>query len=196
MRQVPVLLVLLAVSSPLPADTPAKEFRSKGVQVRLEVIADLRAQKPKEAEQLLIGALTDPDREVVESATTALREPGGEESVMPLLLRALPGPVRRIRFAAVDVLARLAPEKAAEKLLRCPSGDAAVAALEALHRLGPAVGEERITDAIARGLADKEEVRMLAEQRIWGSRSRAAARDLSAFRFITNFVRHKRKVDR
>jgi hypothetical protein len=45
---------------------------------------------------------------------------------------------------------------------------------------------------------DYEEVRQLDAKRVWGSRSKAAAeaRDLSAFRFITNFVRHKRKVDR
>jgi HEAT repeat protein len=43
-----------------------------------------------------------------------------------------------------------------------------------------------------------EDLRALAAKRIWASRSKSAeeARDLSAFRFITNFVRHKRKQGR
>ena len=47
------------------------------------------------------------------------------------------------------------------------------------------------------GLTYKD-LRELSRKKIWGSRSKAAAeaRDMSAFRFITNFVRHKRRVDR
>ena len=44
---------------------------------------------------------------------------------------------------------------------------------------------------------DHEEVRQLDGARVWKSNNKAAkaARDLSAFRFITNFVRHKRRID-
>jgi len=37
----------------------------------------------------------------------------------------------------------------------------------------------------------------LDRQKVWGSKSKSnkAAKDLSAFRFITNFVRHKRRHD-
>jgi len=42
-----------------------------------------------------------------------------------------------------------------------------------------------------------EELRLLDAQRVWksGSKANKAAKDLSAFRFITNFVRQKRRTD-
>ncbi len=63
---------------------------------------------------------------------------------------------------------------------------------------GLKTADDRMAYAIDHMGLDYEEARKLAEKRVWGSRSKAAAaaRDLSAFRFITNFVRQKRKVDR
>lgn len=44
---------------------------------------------------------------------------------------------------------------------------------------------------------DHEEIRQLDGEKVWKSQNKAAkaARDLSAFRFITNFVRYKRQID-
>jgi len=71
--------------------------------------------------------------------------------------------------------------------------------LQGLERVdGLKTAADRMGYAIDHMGLSYAEVRALAAKRIWGSRSKAAAgaRDLSAFRFITNFVRHKRKVDR
>jgi HEAT repeat protein len=55
--------------------------------------------------------------------------------------------------------------------------------------------EDRMAYAMDHMGLEYEEVRKLAAKRVWDRRARAAteARDLSAFRFITNFVRFKRK---
>ncbi len=171
MRKFLAVLTLLALTAPLPAGTPAKDLKSRDVSVRLRAIETIRTGKPKDAEKLLLGALKDRDWEVRERAVIALGEIGGEDSVKPLLMQALVGPVRRIRFAAVDALRRIAPERAAEKIAKRVGGTVAVAALEALSRLGPKVGEDRLTDSIARGLAAKELPVRVAAARLTGGLS-------------------------
>lgn len=168
MRKHLIVLVLLALAAPVPADTPVKDLKSRDVEVRLQAIETIRTEKQKDAGKLLIGALNDRDWEVRERAVVALGEIGGEDAVKPLLMQALVGPVRRIRFAAVDALLLIAPEEAAEKISGQVGGQVAVAALEALHRLGPKVGEERRTASIARGLAAKDLQVRIAAARLAG----------------------------
>lgn len=62
---------------------------------------------------------------------------------------------------------------------------------------GPKSAEDRMAYAIDHMGLSYEDVRELDRQKVWGSKSKSnkAAKDLSAFRFITNFVRHKRKHD-
>jgi len=171
MRKYLVLLFLLLITSPLPAGAPTKGLKSKDVAVRLKAIATIRTSPPEDAEELLIGALMDRDWEVRERATLALGDLGGEDSVKPLLILALAGPVRRIRFAAVDSLIRIAPEEAAGKIAKFVGGKAAIAALEALHRFGPRAGKERIVEAIARGFGARELVARVAAARLVGGLS-------------------------
>jgi HEAT repeat protein len=71
--------------------------------------------------------------------------------------------------------------------------------LQGLERAdGVSSADERMAYAMDHMGLTYEDLRTLAKKKVWGSGSKSAAeaRDLSAFRFITNFVRHKRKVDR
>jgi HEAT repeat protein len=71
--------------------------------------------------------------------------------------------------------------------------------LQGLERAeGVKTADDRMAYAMDHMGLEYEDLRALAKKKVWNSRSKAAteARDLSAFRFITNFVRHKRRVDR
>jgi len=169
MRKSLLLLLLLLLAAPLPAGTGAKDLKSKDVKVRLKAVGSIRDEPDEDAEELLLGALKDRDWEVVELATNALGDLGGDDSLKPLLTLALAGPVRRIRFAAVDALMKVAPEEAADRIAKRVTGPIAVAALEALHRFGPRAGSERIESAIGRGLAAKETPVRVAAARLAGA---------------------------
>lgn len=152
------VLLLLALTVPAMAATPKKNLKSKDVQVRLKAVASIRAAPGEDAEELLLGALKDRDWEVVEDAAVALGEIGGEESVKPLLIQALAGPVRRIRFAAIDSLLEIDPDQAAARIAGRVGGKTALVALEALHRMGKRVGRDDLETSISRGLAEKQAV--------------------------------------
>ena len=79
--------------------------------------------------------------------------------------------------------------------LKAPEGQAIVRQLAVLSDVLVENFRTGVLDRMGLGYDD---LRELARKKIWASRSKAAAeaRDLSAFRFITNFVRHKRRVDR
>jgi hypothetical protein len=71
--------------------------------------------------------------------------------------------------------------------------------LQGLERAeGLKSAEDRMAYAMDHMGLSYDDLRELAAKRVWGSRSKAAAaaRDHSAFRLITNFVRHKRRQDR
>jgi hypothetical protein len=70
--------------------------------------------------------------------------------------------------------------------------------LQGLERVtGLKTAQDRIAYSIDHKGLDWEDVRKLAEERIWDSQAKSVekVRDLSAFRFLTNFVRKKRKAD-
>jgi hypothetical protein len=70
--------------------------------------------------------------------------------------------------------------------------------LQGLERVtGLKTAQDRIHYSIDHKGLDWEDVRKLAEERVWDSQAKSVekVRDLSAFRFITNFVRQKRKAD-
>jgi len=70
--------------------------------------------------------------------------------------------------------------------------------LQGLERAtGLKSAEDRMAYAMDHMGLDHQELRELDEAKVWKSNNKAAkaARDLSAFRFITNFVRHKRRID-
>ncbi|MGQ0615317.1 MAG: HEAT repeat domain-containing protein [Planctomycetaceae bacterium] len=124
MRRIAGLLLLLGGG--IAAD-PAALLKSKAVEERLKGVQELLDQGGANAEALLLHALEDSDWEVVERAALALAVRGTPATKGPkgtaaaterLVLLALEGPIRRIRRAAVEALAKLDPEEARTRLVK------------------------------------------------------------------------------
>ena len=70
--------------------------------------------------------------------------------------------------------------------------------LQGLERVtGLKTAEDRMAYAMDHMGIDYPDMRKLAEEKVWENQAQATqtVRDLSAFRFLTNFVRIKRKAD-
>jgi HEAT repeat protein len=169
MRRIRLLILLLLFTPTVLGETPAKDLKSKDVQVRLATVARILEERPEDGEELLLTALKDRDWEVVENAAAALGEIGGEDSVTPLLTLALTGPVRRVRFAAADSLILIGPDPVIDRIVKQTGGQVALAAFEALSRYGAKAGEERLTAAIARGFSAKDVPVKVAAARLVGA---------------------------
>ena len=122
---------------------PARGLKSKDVLERLAAVDALLSEGGEEAETLLLKALDDRDWEVRERAAHALRERGGPKAIDALVKAALIGPVRRVRRASADALARLDADRAAADIARRAGGPTIVPALEALARIAPFIDAAR-----------------------------------------------------
>lgn len=160
--------LLLFVLQAAPGD-PAKDLGSSDASVRLAAVKVIAAERPPEAEKLLLARLGDEDWEVASLAAAGLGDLGAKKALEPLLGLALDGPVRGLRRAAAEALARVDAPAAYEKLAKKLAGDDAVRACEALEALGPALA----------GVVKTKELERLAGGREAGPR-RAAARALVA----------------
>src|SRR5262245_26196155 len=87
--------VLVLAPGALPSD-PAKDLKDKDVKVRIAAIEELEASGGKDAETLLLSALTDRDWQVVERAADALGRKGSAASVDDLVRLSTDGEIRRI----------------------------------------------------------------------------------------------------
>ena len=153
------LALILANSSSALQEDPSKDARSKDPLVRLGAIGAIRQGGVERAEKILLGLLKDDDWEVRERAIEALGSLGTpRESFKKLLDQALEAPVRRMRWAAADALAQLAPAEAFEELTDKARSKTAIRASEALARLAVAVvpPEEYEASRFEKLLRDKE----------------------------------------
>lgn len=111
---------------------PAKDLKDKDVKVRMAAVEALESSGGKDAEALLLSALSDRDWQVVERAADALGRKGSAACVDDLVRLAADGPIRRIRVTAARAAGRLGADRAIEMLGKKIGGDNAVHALEAI----------------------------------------------------------------
>jgi HEAT repeat protein len=123
--------VLVLAPEALPGDA-AKDLKDKDVKVRMAAVEELEASGGKDAEPLLLSALSDRDWQVVERAADALGRKGSAACVDDLVRLSTDGPIRRIRVTAARAAGRLDANRAIDLLGKRINGDDAVHALEAV----------------------------------------------------------------
>jgi HEAT repeat protein len=160
------LLVLLQAATPVD---PAKDLNASDPNVRLAAVKLVAEQGHAEAEKLMLGALDDDDWEVATIAATELGELGAKKALAPLLEAALQGPVRGLRRAAGEALARIDAPEAYEKLVKKLAGDEAARACAAIEALAPALA------GLDGTLKTKELEKLLGERDAGGRRVAARA---------------------
>ena len=155
-----LLVLTLLVGPVLAQDDPAKALKSKVFDERLAAVEAIAQAGGEEAEALLLRALKDDDWEIVERAATALGEHGTpKKSLKTLVSLAHEGPVRRVRTAAAEALARIDAEAAFEELLKKSAGKTGVGACGAVAIVARAVeGEHKRSAALWKALKSKESV--------------------------------------
>src|SRR5688572_28318808 len=132
-----VVLVLVlgyaALLAATPRDDVSRKLEAREPTERLAAIDAIRQNGHEQADKLLVGALDDRDWEVVDRAARALGErgtPAGSAAALSAL--AIDGPIRRIRLAAAESLAKLDPAAAGELLTKVAKGPNLARACEGL----------------------------------------------------------------
>lgn len=121
---------------------PAKDLRSKDVQLRLQAISTLaEGGEDKDASKLLVASLKDDDWEVVEAAIHGLGQIGGKGADKKLLSLAIDAPLLRHRRAAAQALAHAYGSEAWVQLEKKLSGKTAGAAAEAAVAFSALAGQ-------------------------------------------------------
>jgi len=154
----PALLVLAASAlfAATPRDDVSRRLESREPTERLAAVETIRRDGHEQAEKLLVGALDDRDWEVVDRAARALGErgtPAGSAAALSALV--LDGPIRRIRLAAAESLAKLDPAAAGDLLTKAVRGPTLPRACEGLAAVAATLGE-RARAGLETGLLSKE----------------------------------------
>jgi HEAT repeat protein len=149
--------VLLALAARLaPADDVAARIKAKEPEDRVAAVEQVRRDGHKDAEKLLLDALDDRDWEVMERAALALGERGSVAGSGAALSKlAIGGPIRRVRLAAAQALARLDPAGTAELLTKSVRSAPLEAVCEGLAAVAATVGEP-VRPGLETGLLSKE----------------------------------------
>jgi len=163
-----VLQTGAGATPPTPSGDPARDITSSDASVRLAAVKTIAEKGHTQAEALLLPCLADDDWEVRSIAAGVLGELRVKKALEPLLEQALAGPVRGLRRAAAEALARIDAAAAYEKLAKRLSGDETERACEALESLGPALSGKLKAKEL-------EKLDKLVAGRVAGQR-RAAAR--------------------
>ncbi len=137
------------------ADDLATKIKAKEPLDRVAAVDAIRRDGHKEAEKLLLSALDDRDWEVIEHAAVTLGERGSAASLVPLGKLALEGPVRRVRLAAAQAMAKLDAKAAADHLTKAIKGATQQRACEGLAVIADAAGEAART-GVETGLSSKD----------------------------------------
>ena len=125
-----------------PPDELATKIKAKEPEDRVAAVEQIRRDGHKDAEKLLLDALDDRDWEVMERAAAALAERGTVAGCGPALSKlAVGGPIRRVRLAAAQALARLDPAGTAELLTKATRSAPLEAVCEGLAAVAATVGE-------------------------------------------------------
>jgi HEAT repeat protein len=184
-----VLLLVIV----LPQKGPADDLKSKDAAVRVQALIELREHPTENAEKLFSGALRDSDWEVLQRAAEGLGTLGAQHELDDLVGLALVGPVRPVRRAAAEALARIDAARAFDALAKRLEGELAPRAWEAILALAPAVDGKVSLDFLERAakskdpgtrwLAAKATVAVAGEERAASSRpsARLAAADSLIF---------------
>ncbi len=135
---------------------PVRGIKSKVVADRLAAVEALRQSPDPLHEKLLLGALADRDREVVERAAMALSDRGSDAAVAQLVRVCTDGSILRLRRAAARTLGKISPVKATEELTKLTSGKHAARALEALAFVARESADSSTAAAIQRALRAKD----------------------------------------
>jgi HEAT repeat protein len=152
------LLVAWAVLTLQSGADPAQRILSADPLERLGAVREVAEKGHPQAEKVLLVALADSDWEVAALAAGELGRLGSKAAGPALLPLALEGPVRGLRRAAGEAMARIEFPEVYEKLVKAPA-DLRVHACEALESLGPALstrGGELKTKELERWVADKD----------------------------------------
>lgn len=137
-------------------DDLANKVKAREPEDRVAAVDTIRRDGHKDAEKLLLDALDDRDWEVMEHAALALSERGSAANcAAPLSKLTLEGPIRRVRLAAAQALAKLAPDTAGDLLTKAAKGANLPRACEGLAAIAATVGE-RARPGLETGLLSKE----------------------------------------
>ncbi|MBM4015874.1 MAG: hypothetical protein FJ293_13040 [Planctomycetes bacterium] len=139
-----------------PPDELATRLKAKEPEERVAAVEQVRRDGHKDAEKLLLDALDDRDWEVMERAAAALAERGTVAGCGAALSKlAVGGPIRRVRVAAAQALAKLDPAGTAELLSKATRSAPLEAVCEGLAAVAATVGEP-VRAGLETGLIAKE----------------------------------------
>lgn len=117
-------------------DDPRADLKSKDTLARLAAVRRVVEAPQPGDEKALLKLLKDDDWEIVMLAADGLGRLRYVKASGPLTKLAYEGPIRAVRARAADALAELDPELALKDLAKKCNKDTAVAACEALARVG------------------------------------------------------------
>jgi HEAT repeat protein len=145
-----------ALLAATPRDDVSRKLEAREPTERLAAVETIRRDGHEQAEKLLVSVLDDRDWEVVDHAARALGErgtPAGSAAALSALV--IDGPIRRIRLAAAESLAKLDPAAAGELLTKAAKGPNLPRACEGLAAVAATLGE-RARAGLEAGLLSKE----------------------------------------
>jgi HEAT repeat protein len=133
-------------------------LKSKDASVRVAALRELAARSMDGAEKALASALRDDDWEAVQVAADGLGALGSQHGFEVLADLALEGPVRAVRRAAAEALAKIDAERGYDEVAKKLRGELAPRACEALLALAPALDGKVDLDLLERASRSKDEL--------------------------------------
>jgi HEAT repeat protein len=137
-------------------DDPRADLKSKDTEARLAAVRSVAAAPQPGDEKALLKLLKDRDWEIVMLAADGLGRLRYAKASGPLTKLAYGGPIRAVRVHAADALAELDAEEALKDLGKKCSKDTAIAACEALERVGRVRKLEKPPKSLEKLVKNKE----------------------------------------
>lgn len=153
-----LVLMTLVQGAAVPGfqDDPAKDIKSKDPVERLAAARAITEAGGDDAEKNLGRLLKDKDWEVVIVAAEGLGQHGSDKSLDDLVKLAYGGPIRQMRAASADALAKIDAAEAAKALGKKLKKDTIVPACEALVRVAPSLEEPDVPKGLKKLMESKE----------------------------------------